>query len=390
MAAVGLDSEAAFKHRALEVGMTEAYFQTLKAAGVSTYGKLAFVCGYTPGQGDEQVLFDAITALVGTAPAAPEQMVLRRLFFDANTMALADLRTRFEKDDSSEPKEIPLAERMARLQQQQVRLSGVHFSSETEPSHKLVDTVFQMCQDQQIHWIPWEKLLSRASEVLSSKKDLQINFDSSGVLKLVNKSTSYPGELTGEIKVRQALSRRSRAFDLARLCDYPIMEAWHEKIFEVMQRVPPNNCAPVTMMQAKEADKMLWKKMAETIRGSINARPDGSKPMEVEIAKLCNDPEVQFLMIPMPRGQHRPGPYDDGKGEKGKGKHGKGKEKGGKGKGFELPPGCNQTTPEGKPICNSYNRNQCAYAKDGKRCKRGFHVCWKCFKPKPYATCTHE
>ena len=47
MAAVGLDSEAAFKHRALEVGMEEAYFQTLKAAGVSTYGKLAFVCGYT-------------------------------------------------------------------------------------------------------------------------------------------------------------------------------------------------------------------------------------------------------------------------------------------------------------------------------------------------------
>ena len=70
------------------------------------------------------------------------------------------------------------------------------------------------------------------------------------------------------------------------------MESWHEKMFEIMQRVPPNNCAPVTMMQAKEADKMLWKKMAESIRGSILIRS--------EFALLVNDPEVQFLMMPMP------------------------------------------------------------------------------------------
>ncbi len=80
------------------------------------------------------------------------------------------------------------------------------------------------------------------------------------------------------------------------------MESWHEKMFEIMQRVPPNNCAPVTMMQAKEADKMLWKKMAESIRGSILIRSDGKKPMEVEFALLVNDPEVQFLMMPMPIG----------------------------------------------------------------------------------------
>ena len=390
MAAVGLDSEAAFKHRAIEVGMQEAYYQTLKGAGISTYGKLAFVCGYTPGQGDENVLFDAIAALVGTAPSPTEKIVIRRLFFEANAMALADLRTRFEKDDSSEPKETPLAERMARLQQQKDRLTGVHFSPETEPGHKLVDTVFQMCQDQQINWIPWEKLLSRASEVLAVKKDLQINFDAHGVLKLSNRTDFSPGELSGEIKVRQALSRRSRAFDLASLCDYQIMESWHEKMFEIMQRVPPNNCSPVTMMQAKEADKMLWKKMAESIRGSILIRPDGRKPMEVEFALLVNDPEVQFLMMPMPRAQPRAGPYDDPRDGKGKGKDEKGKGKKGKGKGFELPQGCSQTTKEGKPICNAYNRQQCSYAKDGKRCKRGFHVCWKCFRPKPYATCTHE
>ena len=114
----------------------------------------------------------------------------------------------------------------------------------------------------------------------------------------------------------------------------------------------------------------------------------GRSPWESSFALLVNDPEVQFLMMPMPRAQPRAGPYDDLRDGKGKGKDEKGKGKKGKGKGFELPQGCSQTTKEGKPICNAYNRQQCSYAKDGKRCKRGFHVCWKCVRPKPYATCT--
>ena len=97
---------------------------------------------------------------------------------------------------------------------------------------------------------------------------------------------------------------------------------------------------------------------------------------------------VQYQMLPLPRVSVRPGPYDPPKNEKGdpKGK-GKGKTKS---QPFQLPEGCKQNMPNGKPICNSYNQNRCTYAKDGKRCKRGFHVCWKCFKPKPYTQCTHE
>ena len=40
----------------------------------------------------------------------------------------------------------------------------------------------------------------------------------------------------------------------------------------------------------------------ESIRGSNLIRPDGKKPMEVQFALLVNDPEVQFLMMPMPIG----------------------------------------------------------------------------------------
>ncbi len=188
---------------------------------------------------------------------------------------------RFEKDDSSELSQIPLAERMARLEQQKTRLPGVHFSSETEPSHKLVDLVFQMCQDQQVAWLKYEKHVSRAIEITSSKKEMHITFDAGGSLKLSKKLEAPGTELTGEIRIRQALSRRSRAFDLANLCGYSQMEMWHEKLFEILQRHPPNHCSPVTMQQIREADKMLWKKkLSEAKGGGVVQRSDGTRPVQ--------------------------------------------------------------------------------------------------------------
>ena len=257
MTAVGLDSEASFSSRAKEVGMSDNLLTAFTNANLKTYGSLAFVCPYQPGQTDETPLFDAVETLIGRRVNPAEKIPIRRLFFEAHTLALADLKTRFEKDDTSEPSQIPLPERIARLEQQRTRLPGVHFSSETEPAHKLVDLVFQMCQDQQVTWVPWEKLSSRASEITSSKKEMHITFDTSGSLKLSKKVDTPGTELAGEIKIRQALSRRSRAFDLANLCGYSQMERWHEKLFEILQRPPPNHCSPVSMQQIREADKML-------------------------------------------------------------------------------------------------------------------------------------
>ena len=140
-----------------------------------------------------------------------------------------------------------------------------------------------MIADQQISWVPWERLTNRASEAVNSKKDLQITFDASGSLKLSKAQNDQVGAISGEIQVRQALQRRARAFDLAHICSYQIMEAWHEKLFEILQREPPPNCSRVTMQQAKEADRMLWKKLAENTHEemlrSVQMVPSLLKPL---------------------------------------------------------------------------------------------------------------
>ena len=50
---------------------------------------------------------------------------------------------------------------------------------------------------------------------------------------------------------------------------------WHEHFFDVLQKEPAPNAMSVTMHQLKEADKMLFRKLAEKTRGALAQQPDG-------------------------------------------------------------------------------------------------------------------
>ena len=237
----GLDSYAAFEARAIKIGLEPEVIKLLKDGGVNSFGSYAFVTAYQPGQGDEQPLVDSLKTIMKRAPTATEMIGLRRLFFESCTLALSELQQRSENNSNPEPSKMPIAERNSRLALQRDRLKGVHFSTETEPSHKLADLVNQFAIDQSVEWLPWEKLTSRSSEITHSEKDLRISFDSSGNLKLAPKESANEAPVNGEMRIRQALARRARAFDLAELCSFTKMEEWHEKLFEAYQREPLPN-----------------------------------------------------------------------------------------------------------------------------------------------------
>ena len=392
--ASNLESAAAFAARAREIGLDDAVIDLLNRNGVSSFGSLAFITAYRPGQADEQPFLTALRTVLGREPSNPELIILRRLFFESCTLSISELTQRAQRDDATEPARMPVAERNARITEQKHRLVGIHFSPETEPSHKLVDLVVQMGVDQNLEWLPWEKLTNRAAEITHSQKDFKLSFDAQGALKVAQKFADPEASVTGDTKVRQALNRRARAFDLAKICGYVKMEEWHERIFELLSREPAPNAMPISLRQIKEADKALFRKLAEKTRGRLTIQPDGTKPMESVFDECMNHAEVQFCTIPMVKVQTVGQSPKEPKGR------GKGKDKDGKGRvGNDflkdqptpsLPPGCSQMTPENKPICNLFNRGKCTFAKEGKRCRRGFHVCWKCFKPKPFHSCNHS
>ena len=185
-------------------------------------------------------------------------------------MALAEMKGKIERTDASEPVRMPLAERTQRTAALKKRLVGVHWSVDIEPSHKLQDLVAQMVSDQTLLWIPWDRLTSRAMEITADKTDSLVQFDSSGILKVVKKQQDATCSGTGEYAVRLALQRRSLAFELGQLCRYEHLEEWHEMILQIHMRVQPPGLQRVTMGQLREADKVLFTKISEETRGALS------------------------------------------------------------------------------------------------------------------------
>ena len=150
----GLESGALFKERALSFGLEEATLNRLIARGYDTFGKLAFCSAYRPGQADEAPLMAALANILGRNVDDGEAPALRRLHFEASTLVMSDMKNRTERTDTTEPRRTPMAERTSRLEKQRNDLLGVVINQGNEPSHALVDKIFQQPDDGCVVWIP--------------------------------------------------------------------------------------------------------------------------------------------------------------------------------------------------------------------------------------------
>ena len=396
-----LDSKEVWTSTCKSLGISDDDLAKLAAANVDTMGALAFAAPL-PMNGtaaDEGKLVDFLKLALGAEPNAVKLVPYRRLWWECSMRAMGEMKARIERTDSAEPVKVPLVERTARLAEQKRRLTGITYTPEIEPSHKLVDMVFQMAADQVISWIPWEKLTSRAGEVAQTQTELSIKFEASGNLRLQKKQMDGQCSLNGDLQIRQALMRRSLAFDMARLCSFEKMEAYVDQLFQLMLRDPPPGCTYISLSQVRDADRFLFTRLSELTRGGVTMLSDGTKPVEAQLVALQDHPQVQHHLIPLPKA-NRFSPYEEGKGVKGKpgvpkggkaaggkgGKKGKGKD-GDMPPAVQLPPGCSSQTTDGKRLCFPFNQSSCKFAKDGRRCRRGFHLCWRCFQPHSHVSC---
>lgn len=296
----GLESKASFRARAIEIGAESTYVDALEAAGVDSFGKLAFICGSNPASGDDTPLTQAVTDLLGTAPSPTEMMILRRLWFEAHAFALADLKSKTERSPSDTVKQMPLPERMARLDAQKKKLSGIIFDAHHEPSHHLVDRVQNMIDEGVLVYIPPSKCTSRSHEVQSDRSAMQVQFDASGNLKVCKKETDLQCETSGELQLRMALTRRSLAFDQAGLATFTKQELWHSHLISTLLKQPPAGHKYVTVQQLMAADKELWERMSQESRGELRVVPGQAPPLDALFTRFMYSPEVTCYMTPLP------------------------------------------------------------------------------------------
>ena len=405
----GLDSKHAFTSRAREVGMPEDLLEKLKGASLDTFGSLAFSSDATPTSNTEDKFKKAIQELILVEVSAADMIPLRRLWFEAHAMLLSDIRSRAERTEADQPRKMPLAERLARIDKQKNELKGLVIDASVEPSHRLVDKFQNMIEDGCLLYVGPEKCMSREEEITKEKKESALSIDNTGGLKITKKAQDLQCDVSGELRLRAAVTRRSLAMHQTNLVSFDLIEEWNQKMFAALLRSPPAGHKYVTTQQILSADKQLWLHVSQDTRGKLTAGVGEKPPLDDHLKAYMQSPEVLCFMTPLPSVRaepaqgHRAEPYvrtDQGGGTgKGKGKtkfsskgSGSGQSSGPTIKEMltNMPDGCPSKLPNGQWLCVFFNRGICKNQKKA-RCHLGLHQCYYkgCTEKRPYIECKH-
>lgn len=385
-----VDSEAAFKSRAAEVGLTDPEVNALLASRVNTLARFAFAI-VPPGQtaSDDAIrnLFLPAVANAGTISSA------RRLIFEAHSLLVAQVKQKIDKTDDGTAVSLAPAEREHRIENQRGRLQGLRLRGEEECSHASYNLVLQLQEKDSLMYLHPEKFTTRRQELAAKKPPKELSLDS-GHLTIKDKDVLHSCSTATELEVTQALRRRALAFDLIGLCSYNSMNGYHTELLQHMQEEPPPGYSKIGPVQILRADRAAFLKISENL-STLRVKADGTMPLTDAFNQILRETSVAFHLLPLPvkssstTGEKRASEQSPTRNKKLKSEHessGKGKSRGaGKGKrsnknrGPNVPKaliGKKLETNDGKRICWPFNLpGGCKDAPAGGECPRGVHVC---------------
>ena len=163
---MALDSKVCFNNRAVKRGL-RSVLEEMQNKGWDTMGAFAFRAKYVPGsQDDTSFVTKVVIPLLG-AEDLPLEPTLRRLHFEAYTLAIAESqRLAAGHDDDSKPRKLPAAEREARLEELKQELApAIEVAGSMEPSHLLIDKFANMVEMGELRFVPWHECTSRENEI---------------------------------------------------------------------------------------------------------------------------------------------------------------------------------------------------------------------------------
>jgi hypothetical protein len=380
---IAMDSSAAFRERAKTLGLPETAVARLADSKLATFGQFAFLSSFQPGSSDEQPFVDALSKVLGTTPEAAELACWRRLYYECHTAAMSDLRARLERKDDDGPRKLLMPERIERLERAKRSSVGITIDTQLEPAHRLVDQTVQQAEDSTLRYIELKDCLSREAELMHSKTEPSIEFQTDGTMKLSRKQTEIRAETSGDLKVKMAMQRRALAYHIAGICSFQTVDALIQRMFALMTKEPVKGFRAVSLQQVVNADREMWLLAAQEARGKTLTDP--AKPLNDILETAFKAHETSYHLLPLPilvgKGDSNVGPRDGPKPENANKRAAKGggkpaaKRFKGKGKGIDLPSNCVAETGAGQRICFQYNRKRCNH-QDKDRCPRGLHVCW--------------
>ena len=390
-----VDSQSVFRARCDEIKLSTATFEALQAKGWDTFGSYAFSVSTNPAQITDDDFDTKVAIPVLGSAANGEAALLRRLLFESYALTATELKRKADNNESDGPKKLPVQEIATRFSALEKKLAPIKVESVLEPSHALINSLAQCCEDGRLRYVEWSKCTSRTMELNNIKESANLKVwkaDANGVIKQSDVEASLRCDVGTELEVLNALKRRGMAFELARLMTFEKHEALISLLFGELQREPLEGFKRPSMSQLASADREIHVKLAERTRSGLPLGPQGELPLDRHLDDIIALPSVMWLLMPKPKSAtaDRPAaapkpapkkttqpedkkfPPRNNKFDKTRGKRGK----------TPMPVQLRGGTPidgEGRSICYGYNLGTC----HDKSCRKGRHVCCKpgCFSP---------
>ena len=231
------DSSVTFAERCKRYGLAQTNIDDLVQRGISTYGQLLFRVASGPSQVDDAKLSDLIS---GCNPNLSEsgKSALKRLVFEAGTFVVAELKDAISSPGVEGVKRLTPQERDSRFNAIQAKLGSFLLSGPYEPAHALVDSCSSMASAQCITYIPPSRCASREQEIASGRKEEHLLRLEHAALKLASKAQPLKVDVTSELRVSQALTRRGVALEMAGVCSFQEHEAYSRSLLARIDRQP--------------------------------------------------------------------------------------------------------------------------------------------------------
>ena len=303
---------------------------------------------------------------------------------------MAEMKTQSECADASQPiRKLPFVEKQSRLDTQRKKLPGLPHTPEQQPSHSLIDTVYNIVESGNIVYVQPSKCHSRENEVQTeskSKSKTMITLEQ-GALKQTVVSDLQDLDTSTELKLYFALQRRHLAFDLVGLLSWAVCQKWLDKMMSTLVSDAPTSFNAITITQVMKADREMFSILASEFKGSLKAALGARPPLDEIFEKLMHDPRINIHLIAMPKLNSaplkRPLENDAGKPNPGPRKPFK-RIKPGEKPVPQMPEelaGLNKRTEAGKPLCWHFDMAKgCNNPVKAGRCRFGMHDCMKCLK----------
>ena len=226
------DSEAAFEQHVRKVDKSGTLHPLLAGQGILNLSALAFAVG-TPQvpPSDEQFKDFATGINNGIDMSFGQQSALRRLHFEASAIVMAELKSKATDTSGDGTRKLPVAEKAARLKDQESRLPGLRIRGELQPSYALVDMVAHIKETNCIIWIAPSKCSKRDAETQSSLKEKPVTLSlEQQTVKLASPEQAIPVDTSTDLQLQWALQRRGLAFDQCSLIKHEEHEIWVQQL----------------------------------------------------------------------------------------------------------------------------------------------------------------